>query len=157
MPFYFKLFIAFIATLVLSILPMPELVAVFRPPWVLLLALYVEYFLPGTLHLLPLLLIGLVLDVLLSTVIGEHAFALLLVMWVASTRSRRFRFFSMVQQICAVGVFCFLYQAIITGIDAMLAFNYSLIMPVASALLGMITWPWVRVLGDSSFSKVRSV
>ena len=94
-----KLLIAFIGVLVLSILPMPELISDFRPPWVLLLILYIEYFIPGKFHITTLVLVGLVLDVLLSTVIGEHSFALLLVTWLASTRSRRFQFFSMMQQI----------------------------------------------------------
>lgn len=145
-----KLLIAFIGALVLSILPMPHLISEFRPPWVLLLVLYIEYFIPGKFHVTTLLLVGLVLDVLLSTVIGEHSFALLLVTWIASTRSRRFQFFSMMQQIVLVGIFCFLYQATISFIDALLAFNYSLSMPIASALLSMFIWPWIRLLGDGS-------
>ncbi|HAT9655156.1 TPA: rod shape-determining protein MreD, partial [Legionella pneumophila subsp. pneumophila] len=39
---------------------------------------------------------------------------------------------------------------IIIFIDALLGFNYNLIMPVTSAILGMIIWPWIRVLGYSS-------
>ncbi len=145
-----KLLIAFIAALVLSILPMPQLLSAFRPPWVLLLVLYIEYFIPGKFHISTLLLVGLVLDVLLSTVIGEHSFALLLVTWIASTRSRRFQFFSMMQQITLIGLFCFIYQTIISGTDALLAFNYSVLMPIASSLLSMFIWPWIRLLGDSS-------
>lgn len=146
----FKLLIAFIVALVLSILPMPQLLSAFRPPWVLLLVLYIEYFIPGKFHITTLFLVGLVLDVLLSTVIGEHSFALLLVTWIASTRSRRFQFFSMMQQIILIGIFCFLYQAIIAGTHALLSFNYSLLMPFASALLSMFIWPWIRLLGDGS-------
>lgn len=145
-----RLFVAFIAALVLSILPMPELVSAFRPPWVLLLVLYIEYFIPGKFKITTLLLVGLVLDVLLSTVIGEHSFALLAVTWIASSRSRRFQFFSMVQQICLVGIFCLVYQSIICFMDALFAFNYNLLTPIASALLGMFIWPWIRLLGDSS-------
>ncbi len=145
-----KLLITFIAALVLSILPMPELISSFRPPWILLLVLYIEYFIPGKFHITTLLLVGLVLDVLLSTVIGEHSFSLLLVTWLASTRSRRFQFFSMMQQIILIGMFCFIYQATISLIDALLAFNYSLWMPIASALLSMFIWPWIRLLGEGS-------
>ncbi len=46
-----RLFLGFILALVLSILPMPELISDFRPPWVLLLVLYIEYFLPGNFKL----------------------------------------------------------------------------------------------------------
>jgi rod shape-determining protein MreD len=145
-----KLLIAFIVVLVLSILPMPDIVSAFRPPWVLLLVLYIEYFIPGKFQVTTILLVGLVLDVLLSTVIGEHSFALLFVTWIASTHSRRFQFFSMMQQIVLVGFFCFLYQATISFIDALLSFHYNLLMPLASAQLSMFVWPWIRLLGESS-------
>ena len=147
-----RLWIGFICALILSILPIPELISVFRPPWILLFALYIEYFLPGNFKLTTLLIVGLLLDVLLSTVIGEHSFALLLVTWIASTKSRRFQFFSMMQQIFLVGFFCLFYQAVISFIDASLGLNYSLFMPFASALLGMFIWPWIRLLGDGSLA-----
>jgi rod shape-determining protein MreD len=147
---HLRLVFAFVMALILSILPMPELISIFRPPWILLLVLYIEYFLPGNFKLITLLFVGLGLDVLLSTVIGEHSFALLLVTWIASGKSRRFQFFSMLQQICLIGFFCFLYQSTISMLDALLGFNYNLFMPIASALFGMFIWPWIRLLGESS-------
>lgn len=145
-----RLWVAFLAALTLSILPMPALFAEFRPPWMLLLVLYLEYFLPGKFKLTALLLVGLLLDVLLSTVIGEHSFALLLVTWIASNKSRRFQFFSIGQQICFVGFFCLLYQAVICFIDALLGFNYNVLLPLASAFSSMLLWPWIRLLADGS-------
>ncbi|WP_058535648.1 rod shape-determining protein MreD [Legionella saoudiensis] len=145
-----RLAVGFIIALILSILPMPELVTDFRPPWVLLLVLYIEYFLPGNFNQATLLFVGLMLDVLLATVIGEHSFALLLVTWLASSKSRRFQFFSMMQQIFLIGFFCMLYQAIIALITALLGFKYSLFMPVASAFVGMFLWPWIRLLGEDT-------
>lgn len=136
----------FVVAFALSILPMPELFSAFRPPWVLLLVLYIEYFLPGKFNLLILLLIGLVLDTLLASIIGEHAFALLFVTWIAYTKSRRFRFFSMMQQIFLIGFFCLLYQTIISVTDALLGFNYSVLSPIISSLTGMFLWPWIRLL-----------
>lgn len=148
---HLRLGLAFLCALILSILPMPEWIAFVRPPWILLLVLYIEYFLPGNFRLTSLLMVGLFLDVLLSTVLGAHSFTLLVVTWIASSKSRRFQFFSMMQQICLIGMFCLLYQIIISLINALLGYNYSLFMPVASALVGMFIWPWIRLLGDSSF------
>lgn len=145
-----RLLLWFTAALILSILPMPTLISAFRPPWVLLLVLYIEYFLPGKFKLSTLLFVGLILDVLLSTVIGEHSLALLLVTWIASSKSRRFQFFSMMQQICLIGFFCLSYQAIISLTDVLLGFNYSIFSPLGSALLGMFFWPWIRLLGDDT-------
>jgi rod shape-determining protein MreD len=145
-----RLFLGFIVALILSILPMPALIAAFRPPWVLLLVLYIEYFLPGNFKLITLFFVGLMMDVLLSTVIGEHSFALLFVTWIASSRTRRFQFFSMMQQIFLIGFFCLLYQSIISLISALLGFNYSIFTPLTSALVGMFIWPWIRLLGEDN-------
>ncbi len=152
---FVRLGILFLAVLILSILPLPAVVSSFRPPWVLLLVLFLEYYLPGYFKLVSLIVIGLLLDVLLSTVIGEHAFALLLVTWIASTKSRRFQFFSMMQQMALVGIFCMLYQSIILLIDGLLGFQYNLLIPLASGCLGMLLWPWIRVLGDGVFVSFR--
>jgi rod shape-determining protein MreD len=144
-----RLVLGFIIALILSIIPMPELIKDFRPPWVLLLVLYIEYFLPGNFNQFTLLFVGLLLDVLLATVIGEHSFALLLVTWIASNKSRRFQFFSMMQQIFLIGFFCLLYQAMITLISVLLGFHYNVLTPLASAGVGIFLWPWIRLLGEN--------
>lgn len=144
-----RLILGFIVALILSIIPMPHMLSLFRLPWVLFLVLYIEYFLPGNFKLTGLLLVGLILDVLFSTVIGEHSFALLLVTWIASSKSRRFHYFSMMQQMCLIGFFCLLYQSLISFIDVLFGFNYNLFMPLASAMLAMFIWPWLRLVGDS--------
>lgn len=154
----FRLWIGFIGALVLSILPLPEILSSFRPPWVLLLVLYIEYYLPENFKVTTLCLVGLSLDVLLSTVMGAHAFSLLFTTWMATTKSRRFQFFSITQQMCLIGFFCLFYQSLLSLIDALLGFHYSLLMPIISAILGMCIWPWIRLMGDSSlfYSKRRS-
>lgn len=139
--------------LALSILPLPDFISGCRPPWVLLLVLYIEYFIPGKFNLTSLLIVGLVLDVLLSSVIGEHSFALLLITWIASSKSRRFQFFSMMQQIFLIGFCCLLYQLVIAFIDALLGFNYSLYQLGIGTVLGMFFWPWIRLLGEDVFLK----
>lgn len=145
-----RLSLCFVAALSLSILPMPEFITMFRPPWILLMLLYVEYFLPEYSRLTFIIVLGLVLDVLLSTVLGEHAFTLLLLTWIASSKSRRFQFFTMTQQMFLVGFFCLLYQAVITGIDAVLGFNYNSFSPLASGITGTFLWPWIRLLGQDT-------
>lgn len=145
-----RLVFGFLMALTLSIVPLPALVSDFRPPWVLLLILYIEYFIPVNFNQITLLVVGFSLDVLLATVIGEHSFALLFVTWIASSKSRRFQFFSMMQQIVLIGFFCLLYQTIIAAISALLGFNYSILTPIISSLLGMFAWPWIRLLGEET-------
>lgn len=147
----FRLVSAFIIALVLTILPLPSFLSGFRPPWVLLLSLYLVFYNPQALHLSMLFILGLVLDVLLSTVMGEHAFALLLVTWLASSKQRRFSHFPIGHQIILIGLLCFSYQFIIFCIDGSFGFAASFLPTVLSALLSMMLWPWIRLLGDATF------
>ena len=143
---FFALFIAF----VLTILPLPEMMVGFRPPWVLILVLYVQFFLPNYFNIFLLFFLGLCLDVLLSTVIGEHVFALVLTTWFVAGKVRRFYLFSMGQQMVLVALFCLVYQSILFLIDAFLGYNNGPWLIVGTALFSMLFWPWVRVLADST-------
>ena len=139
-----RLIFALLVAFVLTILPLPVMMMGFRPPWILILVLYVQFFLPNYFNITLLLFLGLCLDVLLSTVIGEHAFALILTTWFASGKARRFNFFSMVQQMMVVALCCLVYQLIIFLIDAFLGYNTGLWMVIGTALLSMFFWPWVE-------------
>lgn len=145
-----RLFIAVIITLALTILPLPDLLLGLRPPWVLMLVLYLQFFLSDHFNVVILLIIGLALDVLLSTVLGEHAFALSLVAWIASNKARRFRLFSIGQQMTLVGFFCLFYQMIILLIDASLGYHVWFIMSLGSSLISVLLWPWVRLIADET-------
>lgn len=151
-----RLFLALFIAFVLTILPLPEMVMGFRPPWILLFVLYIQFFLPNYFNVTLLLFLGLCIDVLLSTVIGEHAFALLLTTWFAAGKARRFNFFSLLQQMMLVAVFCLIYQLTIFLIDAFLGYHNGLWTLTGAIALGMFFWPWVRVLADSSLLIERS-
>lgn len=148
----FRLFLAAILALALTILPLPELLSGLRPSWVLILILYLQFFIPESFNLVFLIIIGMALDVLLSTVLGEHVFALSVVAWIASSKTRRFRLFNMSQQMALIGFFCLLYQMLILMIDASLGYHYSFLMSLGSTLITILLWPWVRLVADESLA-----
>jgi rod shape-determining protein MreD len=143
-----RLFLVALLALALTILPLPELILALRPPWVLILVLYLQFFLPDYFNLVILLIIGLVLDVLLSTIFGEHAFALSLVSWIASNKARRFRLYTISQQMVLVGFFSLLYQMLILMIDTSLGYHTRFMLSLGSAVISILLWPWLRVLAD---------
>ena len=145
---FFALFIAF----VLTIVPLPEIMTGLRPAWVLMLVLYIQFFLPDYFNITLLFFLGLCLDVLLSTVIGEHAFALVLTTWFASGKARRFNFFSIIQQMALIALFCLVYQLNIYLIEAFVGYNPDLLMVVGPTLFSTLLWPWVgRALVQGTF------
>ena len=147
---YGRLFIATIIALILTILPLPDIFIGLRPPWVLMLILYLQLFLPDYFKIYYLIILGLVLDVLLSTLLGQHVFALALVSWIASSKARRFRLFSIGQQMALIGFFCLLYQLLIFMMDASLGYSVRFAMAVGSAMISILLWPWLRLIADDT-------
>lgn len=152
-----RLLFTLIMVFVLSILPMPEIISGFRPPWVLMFILYIQFFLPNYFSIPLIFLLGLCLDVLLSMLIGEHAFAFLITTWLASWTARRFNFFSMLKQMVLVALFCFIFKLIIFLIDAFLGYHYGLWMVIGTSFLTLLLWPWVRWLLSSPPFMLRFV
>lgn len=146
-----RFFIALLMSLVLTIIPLPHLLVNFRPPWVMLLILYLQFFLPGLFSMSLVIIMGLILDVLLSTVLGEHIFALTFVCWIASNKSRRFSLFSMEQQMALIGAFALLYELLILVTDACFGYRVGFMLPlIGTSLVSVLLWPWIRLLADDS-------
>ena len=120
----------------------------FRPPWVLLVILYSQFFVVNTFPLMFLLILGLSLDILLVTVIGEHIFALIMVAWISSTHNRRFQLFLLGKQMAVIGLLCFIYQLLLCFIDSLQGIHIVLWLPFVAAVIGVVFWPWVKLLLD---------
>lgn len=147
---HLRLFLSLFLVFVLTIIPLPALVMGFRPPWILLFVLYIQFFLPNYFNIALLFILGLCMDVLLSTVIGEHSFALLLTTWLSGGKARRFNFFSLFQQMMLVALYCLIYQLSILIIEAFLGYHNGIVIGAGAVVLSMFLWPWVRMLADSS-------
>ena len=150
MPPALRLVLACLLALILTILPMPDILLGSRPAWVLMLILFLQFYLPDSFNLVALFVLGLLLDVLLSSVIGEHTLALSLVSWIASNKARRFYFFTIGQQMIVIGFFCFLYQLILLTINAFLGFHVGLVSTIGSTAISVLLWPWVRLVAEES-------
>jgi len=134
--------------LILTIIPLPHILLSFRPPWILLLALYVQFYFPAYFKLYGLFFFGLLLDSLLSTVMGVHGFALCLVAWLANSKVRRFSLFPMSHQMMFIGLYAMVYQLILVMIDFALGSQGQVWMIFGGCLSSVLLWPWLRLLGD---------
>ena len=82
-----------IIALLLSILPLPEVIVSFRPDWVAIVLIYWSLFKPGRFGFLTAFWLGLVLDTLYGSLLGQHALALLTVTYVTRHFHLRIRVF----------------------------------------------------------------
>jgi len=141
---YFRLIILIVLSLMLTMLTLPEEISIFRPFWLLLLMLYIQLMLPNVFHLSGVILFGLTLDVVAGTPLGQHLFALTCVAWCANTRAKRFKFFSMPQQMIWILVLCLLYQVIVCSFDYIFGYPISFSSVISPVCMSTLTWPLVR-------------
>ncbi len=138
----FSLLIALVA----SIMPMPLKVDAFRPDWVLIVLLYWSLALPNRVSVLTAWVMGLLLDVLLGSVLGVHAAAMAISVYISAVNFQKIRNFSVWQQSLIVGVIAALYHLLVFWMQRMLTdivFLPSYLYPVVTA---MVIWPWVFLL-----------
>jgi len=138
----FTLLIALMA----SIMPMPISIDAFRPDWVLVVLLYWSLALPNKINVITAWIMGLILDVLLGSVLGVHAAAMAVSVYIIVVNFQKIRNFSLWQQAMIVGVSAALYHLIVFWLQRFLGdvvFLPSYLYPVITTI---ILWPWAFLL-----------
>lgn len=136
---------------ILSIMPLPQPLDLFRPLWGLILVLYLQWSMPKGCSVGFVLLLGLGLDALDAGLMGQHAWALLITAWIASSNAQRFRLFTIGHQMLGLGMFCMIYQGLLLMTNVVLGYHSSLLgyfMPIVTT---MLFWPWIQLIADRTF------
>lgn len=140
---YGVILLTFLAAYVLAVLPLPQWLLWGRPEWVALTLVYWTIALPHRVGMMTSLLLGVGLDVLEGAVLGQNAFALVVVALLSLTLYQRLRVYSLWQQAGVVFVLIGINQLICQWVQSLegAAVNSRLFLlpAVSSALL----WPVV--------------
>ncbi|MFT4994674.1 MAG: rod shape-determining protein MreD [Paraglaciecola sp.] len=139
----YAIVLSIIVALVLQIMPMPSVVDLYRPDWVLLVLSYWVLALPHRVNVGVAFINGLVLDILLGTSLGVHSFAMSLSIYVMAANYQRLRNYSVWQQAIAVGVMAALYHLLVFWLQHLLTDIYFLFDYLWPVLSSMIIWPWI--------------
>jgi rod shape-determining protein MreD len=94
--------VLFLASVALEILPLPELLQPYRPPWPTIAVIYWTMMWPRQIGLLAPWCLGLVLDVLHGSLLGQNALALSVVAYLTLRFHLQIRIFPMWQITVAV-------------------------------------------------------
>lgn len=138
--------LTFVVALMLTALPMPSWAALWRPAWVALVLVYWCMAVPGRTGVLLGWTLGLFLDVLAGTLLGQHALALAIVAFVTHRLHRQVRVLPLWQQGISVFGLVFVYQALILWITGIQGLPVPAAAYWSSPLVSMILWPWVFVV-----------
>ena len=137
---------SFVAAFALTALPMADWASPWRPPWVALVLLYWCFAVPERVGVLVGWTSGLVLDVLVGTLVGQHALGLGVVAWLARRIYRRVRLLPLWQQGLSVFAVVAVNQLIISWVTGMRGHPVEALTHVSVPLAGAVVWPWIYLI-----------
>lgn len=132
--------------LILTLLPMPDWTVWLRPAWVLIVLIYWGIVAPHQVGIGVAWMMGIFLDVLSGTLLGEHALALTVVIFIVMRLHSQLRMFLVVQQGLWVFLFVLLYQFILYCIQGFIGQLPTTWLYWSPALTSMLLWPWVSTI-----------
>ena len=131
--------------LMLTIMPLPDILQPFRPDWLALLMIFWAMQLPRTWGVGTAWIIGIVLDVAHGTLLGQHAAALCVITFVTLRMHLLVRVFPLSQLTATVFPLLALYQFVLFWINGVAGVSSPSIAYWAPVLTGAAIWPFVYV------------
>jgi len=139
----FIIVLSLTVALVLTLLPLPPWITPYRPNWVALVLLYWCLALPERVSVGIGWSLGLILDVLSGTLLGQHALGLTIITFLAAKLHQRIRLFPPWQQALTVMLFLLLDQLLVLWVNGILGRPPHTWLYWAPSLTGMLLWPWL--------------
>jgi rod shape-determining protein MreD len=143
---WFAILLTLSIALILAFLPMPDWTIWLRPAWVLLVLIYWAMMIPHHVGVGFAWMIGLMIDLLNGTVLGEHALAYTVVVYFVSRMHIRLRMYPLLQQGLSIWIFVLLYQFIIYCIQGFIGELPDSHLYWLSSVTSMLLWPWLFIL-----------
>ena len=140
---YWVILLSFLVAYVLAVLPLPQWLLWARPEWVALALIYWTIALPHRVGITTALLLGVGLDVLEGAVIGQNAFALVVVALLSLVLYQRLRVYSLVQQAGVVFVLIGINQLICQWVQNLEGVGAPTLLFLLPAFSSALLWPVV--------------
>ena len=144
----FIMFLSFLIACLLQFLPVSELLTIWVPQWVALVIIYWALVLDDRFKLLLPCFVGLCLDAMNGTILGQHALALLLLSFIVLKNAKKLRRAGRVQQVIEIGFLILAYQFILFLIQGVIGQQLTDWSYFAASLSSAIIWPWVSIILD---------
>jgi len=132
--------VSLLLALVLSVLPLPDSIVAFRPDWVAVVLLYWSLIQPRRYGLFTAFWMGLALDTLSGSLLGQHALALLLIVYLSQRFHLRIRVFPVSQLAMTVIALLSLYEFMLFWVDGVAGRTVPLIERWAPVTTSTVLW-----------------
>lgn len=143
---YIVIVLSLIIGLILMILPLPDWVQFYRPHWVALILIYWSMALPKRVGLWSAFFTGLLVDAAQGTLLGQHALALIIIVYINMNFYQRVRVLSLPQQAVYVFVLLAIIQIIVAWVEGIMGRPVPIIAFFSAPFIGMLIWPWVFII-----------
>lgn len=144
---YKSIIISLMIGFTLAILPLPAWATRFRPDWIALILLYWIIHTPNRVGITSAFICGILLDLAYDTLLGQHAFGLVIISFIAYKFHQRVRVYPVTQQSLFILLLLLIKQLLILWIYGITqrAPSYTFIYFSAS-FMGMLLWPVIVAL-----------
>lgn len=147
---YWQILLTTAIALLLTIVPLPQLLNFGRPDWMLLLVIYWSLNAPFMAGLMYAWGCGLLIDALIGTLTGQHALAYVLVATLAQQFHLRIRVFPVLHQAFVVLLLLTVYHFMLFWIDGIVGTTLFSWIRWLPALIGALIWPFMVAVLDTS-------
>lgn len=143
---YLVIYLSLVVALILTILPLPDVVQTYRPNWVALALIYWSMALPKRVGLWFAFFTGIILDASQGTLLGQHTLALVVIIFINMNFYQRIRVLALAQQAIYVFVLLLINQLIVAWIEGIMGRPTPLLTFFGGPFIGMLIWPWIFVV-----------
>lgn len=133
----------FLIALMLSMIPLPNWAQELSPHWLLLVLVYWSMAIPTRVGVGVAWIMGLLLDVAYDDLLGQHALALAIVIFLTLNLHQRLRIFPVWQQAIVILVFCIIYDMINLWIKGISGYAPSIWLYILPSFTTAFIWPVV--------------
>ena len=138
--------LTFVVAFILVSLPRPAWLDQFRPDWVALVLVYWCLATPERVGVGTGWLVGLLLDVLYGSLLGQQAFAKPIIAFLTVKLHLRIRSYPPWQQASTLLLLLFLNQFLVHWLKNLVASAPLQSAFLSTAIVGMVLWPWIFII-----------
>ena len=137
---------SFLIAFMLTIIPLPHWAIWFRPNWVVLVLVFYCFVDAKYVGLMLAFVVGLILDTLTGTLLGQHALALVVVAYFVMHFRHRLQLYRFWQQWLLLLLLIFCYQAILFWVQGLIGQLPDVRFYFLSSITSAVLWPWVSII-----------
>lgn len=143
---HYVIYLTLMVGYLLTIMPMPDWAQIFRPQWVALILIYWCMALPDRVGVGVGFITGLLLDVLVGTLLGQHALGLSVVAFLALRLHLRVRVMPLRQQVFTIFILLLVERLLALWSTGAAGYPTPSLWYWMTPFVSMLLWPWIYLL-----------